>query len=581
MTRIAQHPRPARSLGRLVLVLVAALTLGISPAASSPSGTPQPSEEWDGTAPIPDLGVLGLADIREFDVLAGFDNDLMTVTITWDPGPALSYDLDLFVDRLDASGEWVQVGQSINGQLLAGEAEEIVEVLAPEPGRYRTRVSNFASTELAYHGSIVFAVLADEPGGGGGGGGGPTARIVTSGWIAPVKVTPENGHGYEPTLVTDPHGNAFATAHPENWQIVVAPDPNSPDGLRSQSWMWHSADRGDTWKNPPGLTPLSLEDQEPGIEGDLAFDDASHLYFVDTYGTDVTLTRWTVTGLDQVAFDFTRPILPALPAVDDRPWITAHGDGHVFYFGNDGTKLGDGGRYTVHRSFDGGITWDHVGVVLPDSGWCRPASDHRAGEHRVYAACTNDNGTLYAYVSEDEGDTWQRYEIGTYNPEDSTDSWPTIEVGPDGTVWVLYLDSNDLGSGGVPNSSQLQLFRSTDLGRTWTRQDITPVPGRYDYQWLSVSADGRQLGLGVYYRPTNADPWRVYGATWKAGGRILRFASLDQDNPVAPAARTRAPGDYLNSAFFPDGKLGVVWTRVELTTAVTTLTRDIYFSRQS
>lgn len=532
-------------------------------------------EEWDGTAPPPDLGLTGNADIHEFDLESGFEDELMTVTITWDPGPSLSYDLDAFVDRQDASGEWVQLGASTNGQLLEGAAEEIVAVERPAPGHYRARVANWASTELAYHGAIAFEPLPKEKE-----EGGPTARVVTGGWTDAVKVTPDNGHGYEPTLVVDQYGNAFATAHPENWQIAVAPDPNSPDGVRSQSWMWHSADRGMTWQNPPGLTVLSFEDQQAGIEGDLAFDAASHLYFVDTYGAEVTLTRWTVNGLDDVLFDFTLPFLSPLPNVEDRPWITAHGMGHVFYFGNDGTKAGDGARYTVQGSFDGGVTWDLTGVLLDDSGWCRPASDHSAGSHTVYAACTNDTGTLYSYVSEDDGRSWQRYTMGTYNDSDGTQSWPTIEVGPDGTVWVLYVDSDDLDAGGIPNTNRLVLFRSSDQGRTWTRKDVTPVPGRYQYAWLSVSPDGKRLGVGVYYRPTNDDPWKVYAATWPATGHITMFASVDDDHPVSPADRAEAPADYMNSAFFPDGRLGIVWTRYVLWTDAATVNRDIYFAGQ-
>ena len=68
--------------------------------------------------------------------------------------------------------------------------------------------------------------------------------------------------------------------------------------------------------------------------------------------------------------------------VDDRPWVTAHGDGHVFYFGNEGDKT-FGGRYTVYQSYDGGRTFNSLGTVLPDSGWCRPAADHGAVLVRV------------------------------------------------------------------------------------------------------------------------------------------------------------------------------------------------------
>lgn len=132
---------------------------GPAPAAqaSGGGGKSQPGERWDGTAPPPDLALTGNADIREFQVLSGYANDTLTATISWDAGPALSYDLDLYVDRLDATGTWVRVGSSADGQLLGdGEAIETASVKFPSPGRYRTRVVNFASTETAYSGSIGF-----------------------------------------------------------------------------------------------------------------------------------------------------------------------------------------------------------------------------------------------------------------------------------------------------------------------------------------------------------------------------------------------------------------------------------------
>src|SRR5438046_612448 len=82
-------------------------------------------------------------------------------------------------------------------------------------------------------------------------------------------------------------------------------------------------------------------------------------------------------GLGQMPLDLHRPFLPAAEPVDDRPWVAAHGNGHVFYFGNEGDKvtypLGQGtgsgfgpGRYTVYRSYDGGQTFDTLGYTLKD-----------------------------------------------------------------------------------------------------------------------------------------------------------------------------------------------------------------------
>ena len=419
----------------------------------------------------------------------------------------------------------------------------------------------------------------------------------------PVKVTPDLGFGYEPATVVDGYGNIFVTAHKENWQLALAPDANSPTYTRSMSWVWTSVDGGKSFVDPPGLTGISIEQHQFGDEGDLAFDDAHHLYFVDTNVADDTIARWSVTGpgLANMSLDFTRPLVPTAQLVDDRPWVTAHGNGHVFYLGNEGDKvtypLGQGsgsgfgpGRYTVYQSYDGGQTFDPLGYTLKDSGWCRPAADHAPGSPYVYAVCTNDGGsddvttdvnktgTIWAYVSSDDGHSFSRYKVGSYAALDSTTSWPTVEVAPDGSIWALYVDGR-LDSNGDPITNRLVLFHSTNHGQTWTKRDITPLTGRYEYAWLSVSPDGSKLGLGVYYRPNNNSDWRVYGSIFASGAKPT-LVSLDQNNPVAPASASQAPGDLMGSHFNPDGTLGVVWTRDVLRAdGVATLERDIYYAR--
>jgi hypothetical protein len=82
-------------------------------------------------------------------------------------------------------------------------------------------------------------------------------------------------------------------------------------------------------------------------------------------------------------------------------------------------------------SYDGGMTFDPQGCTLPDSGWCRPAADHTPGSQYLYMFCTNDAGaddevnnpgdagftvgTLYTYVSADDGHSWKRYKVDNYN----------------------------------------------------------------------------------------------------------------------------------------------------------------------
>ena len=438
------------------------------------------------------------------------------------------------------------------------------------------------------------------------------ASAQKTAFAPPVKVTPSGGFGYEPSFVADQFGNLFGTAHKENWQLALAPDLDSPTYSRSMSWDWISTDNGNSWQDIPGLTALSIEQHEFGDEGDMALDDANHLYFVDTNVADDTFVRWKVNGLGNVTLETTRPLIPAAQFVDDRPWITAHGDGHVFYFGNEGDKVtypagtqGSGcgpGRYTVYRSLNGGDSFDPLGCTLPDSGWCRPASDHRAGQHMVYAVCGNDGGsddvfspinpkgTLYSYVSADDATSWQRFVVGTYQALDSTFSWPSVVVGPDGVIWAAYVDAHQLEcstdvTGATtcdPDSNRIMMYQSADQGRTWHGKDITPKPGRYRYAWLAVSPDGKRLGIGVYYSPDpTTQPWRVYGAIFNPLQKP-QLVSLDEANPVSPP-NSEPPGDYMGSSFLPDGTLGVIWTRRELTAdALVTsaaVERSIYFAR--
>jgi hypothetical protein len=138
-----------------------------SPAPPTAGRTSQPGEEWDGTAPIADpLAAAGAADTREFQVSPTYNTAAVTVTVTWDQGLAVLYDLDLYIDKRTDSGAWVQLASSTNSQSLGeGEPVESAQVASPEPGTYRTRVVNWASTQVAYHGALAFT--AGKPGGGG------------------------------------------------------------------------------------------------------------------------------------------------------------------------------------------------------------------------------------------------------------------------------------------------------------------------------------------------------------------------------------------------------------------------------
>lgn len=397
----------------------------------------------------------------------------------------------------------------------------------------------------------------------------------------PVLVSPDAASTWEPTLLIDGFGNFFITARKDTspTQLVVSPDDRSPTLTRSMSWLWVSTDGGQTWDNMHGL-PLDLENHDWGYEADIAVDEVGRLYMADQNYADSTITRWTISGLGQFTFDYHRPALPTAQPIDDRPWLAAHGDGKVFYITNSGSgflnPFGRGGgpaygqgRYSVYRSTDAGNNFDLIGHMLRQSGGCRPAADHRPGSTNAYIVCTNDGGAhglltppqnpgrVWAYATENDGASWARYPVGTYNADFDTYDWPLVEVGPDGDVWALHIDTGEV-TDGVVVTNRVNLYHSVDHGQSWSLQDITPEEGRYRWGWLTVSPDGL-LGLAIHHRPDATSPWRVYASVFQPGS-IPELVPVDV---VSDASNPEPPSEIVGIDFAPDGTLGVAWTRVE------------------
>jgi hypothetical protein len=417
----------------------------------------------------------------------------------------------------------------------------------------------------------------------------------------PVQVSPDLASAWEPTLLIDRFGNVFMTARKDTSnQLLLAPDDRSPTATRSMSWVWTSSDGGKTFGNLPAALPLEAANHEWGYEGDLALDDAGHLYFVDQTYADATLTRWTVTGTGASTVDFHRPLVPTGQPVDDRPWLAAHGDGGVFYMAQAGDPNlnpvssrtgGDAfgkGRYAIYRSTDGANTFEMSGKSLNESGGCRPAADHRPGAKYVYVVCTNDGGAqaditavphgrgkLWAYVSADDGVTYSRYQVGDYNADADTFDWPLVTVGPNGDVWAMHVDADKVeGSSDSFTiiTNRLHLFHSTDHGRTWSKQDITPTEGRYRWGALVVSPDG-EIGIGIHHRPNAMSPWGVYASVFTPGSK----PSLVKVDEVDAAASPEPPSEIVGMAFNADETVGFAWTRIESMNGLEW--RRVYFAR--
>lgn len=131
------------------------VSIGAAGAQGKTVPQAQGSEEWDGVALVADpLEKTGQYDFHEFAVQSNFDNDSVSVTVTWDAGPGVAYDIDLYVERSN-NGVWEIIGASTGSQPPAA-AVESVTLYAPPAGQYRARVHNWASTTVAYHGAISY-----------------------------------------------------------------------------------------------------------------------------------------------------------------------------------------------------------------------------------------------------------------------------------------------------------------------------------------------------------------------------------------------------------------------------------------
>lgn len=164
-TDMNRYAAPGSDLGALTVqqvmagwkVLRAYDTLVIAddfmPGFVQQGGAVEPPGQAQATIPFafgPADGLPGAGAVREFDVVGTFDNDRMVVEGSW----LIPSDFDLVVEWLDpATNTWIQRGCECS---FVANGERVT-VFAPEPGRWRVRLSNFAALPQNVTGSIAFA----------------------------------------------------------------------------------------------------------------------------------------------------------------------------------------------------------------------------------------------------------------------------------------------------------------------------------------------------------------------------------------------------------------------------------------
>ena len=350
---------------------------------------------------------------------------------------------------------------------------------------------------------------------------------------------PEYAIGYEPTIAVDEEGNLYYTAHkdlywsgPGGGPLAVSGGglglgpfacnqiPNSDTSWDYYaSWFYVSQDGGESWAMPPwgSLTdPLTGQPHASmlygGDEGDIAIDDTQRVYFLDTYLLDNWIHRWDDGGDDYIEATWTQGSL----AADDRPWLTAQGDGIVHYLGNSGTAIpdcvGGSGRYWYYRSDDGGYTF--IQCEAMPGGWSHIDAE-RDGDHVYVVQEQTDSADadIHVRVSDDTGMTWADAQVIGPREANPPEGFPWISTGPasnEGLVGAIWADA----AGGRTGPWRLHAALSFDYGVTWHHQDITPFEGLFFYPTIYVGPDNTMAiaFYGIEGDYTAGTPWHLYAA---------------------------------------------------------------------
>lgn len=212
----------------------------------------------------------------------------------------------------------------------------------------------------------------------------------------------------------------------------------------------------------------------------------------------------------------------------------------------------------------------------------------------------NDESVNNVWRSTDEGDSWTRLDLPRPVHRYSGDAF--VAVGPDDTLYVANAFGPDAPPGQGPlnpvvfGPNTLQVYRSEDLGDTWTRLDPPQLPENVHRMWLHPVEDGTLHLLaattgspGSTIAGSAPGPQPLYyarsgdrGETWSDPVKVHPNRSLGSDLAIGPDGRlytaillsdplrwTLASSEdgsnwTLREAFELQGKLRSVWHSLDI-----------------
>jgi len=269
----------------------------------------------------------------------------------------------------------------------------------------------------------------------------------------------------------------------------------SPDGSFGGT-LYRSSDGGDTWSEVLALRGTSVFDIEFAPTGAAYIGTQDSIRRSTDGGISWTLLNLGIGVNDQildVALDPSNPL--------------------IIWAG-----IADAGGFqpvNVMRSTDNGATWSNRTPPLAAPISCRGIAVDPSNSNTVIAVFGGDFGGGQVWTTADGGDSWVNRSTGLPNN-------PMQAVVYDGTRLLV-------GGGQRFGSENVGLYRSTDVGATWTplHDNTWPVlvvdaiaVDPNDAQTILVATDGS----GVNRTTDGGSTWQIgTGGTGSLAGRSLRF----------------------------------------------------------
>jgi len=310
-----------------------------------------------------------------------------------------------------------------------------------------------------------------------------------------------------------PGSRAIRPAGTGNWSLLGPPggdvfdaaastaDPNialagiAPDGSFGGT-LYRSIDAGNTWSQVLPLNGISVFDIEFKADGTVYI------------GTQDSVRRSTDGGVSWTSLDL------GIGANDQVFDVALDPSNPLIIWAG----IADAGGFqpvNVMRSTDNGGTWSNRTPPLAAPISCRGIAVDPTDSNTVIAVFGGDFGGGEVWTTTDGGDSWTNRSAGL----------------PDNPMQAVAYDGSRLlvGGGQLFGSENVGLYRSTDLGATWTplhdgTWPVLVVGGiavdPNDAQTILVATDGS----GVNRTTDGGGSWEIgIGGTDALAGRSLRF----------------------------------------------------------